>query len=140
MDDDRVFTSEAARILEEESKLLIDELRQEAIDQALSSRGQPVEVTASDVRRARLRFVKREVPFMPTTEMLFRVYAVVGVVTAMGGLLYPYLMPLLEKNDPTARMSLLISIAGLSLVVASVLGRYFLRIRYEIRSRQVLER
>ncbi len=140
MERDTLFTPEAERILAEESSRLVEEFRQQAMDEALRARGTPVEVTASDVRRARLRFVKREGPLRPLTEMTLRVYAVLGALLVIGGTLYPVIKPLIEKGDPTFKTSLLLAGMGVVLLVTSVLGRYYLRIRNEILSRRLLER
>ena len=73
------ITEEAKKLIAEELRSLAEELEKEAIAEALRSRGRPVEVTASDVRRARIRFVKRDRPLLPVTDLLLRAYLVLGV-------------------------------------------------------------
>lgn len=97
MEEDTLFTPEAERALADEAERLSAELRKESVEQALRTRGKPVEVTASDVTRARSLFVKRDLPLLPLTEMLLRAYADLGVLLILGGGLYPVVRPLLDN-------------------------------------------
>jgi hypothetical protein len=72
--------------------------------------------------------------------MLLRIYAVAGALLIVGGVLYPVVRPLLEKGDPTSRWSLIVAGVGVTLLMASLLGRYYLRMRHELTARRILER
>jgi hypothetical protein len=135
-----IITEEAKRLLEEESRLLAEELKQEAVAEALRSRGRPVEVTASDVRKARIRFIKRERQLLPMTNLVLRIYAILGGFLFIGGLLYPFVKPLIEKADLVSRISLMVSGMGLVLLFAAAFGRYYFAHRYQMRAREELEK
>jgi hypothetical protein len=137
---DPLFTPEAERVLAEESAHINAEFRKQAIDEALRARGTPVEVTASDVRRARSRFVRRDAPLYPMTAMLLRVYLVIGVLLAIAGIAYPTVKRLVESGDPTLRLSAMMGIAGAVLTLISFMGQYYFRARSEAASRKILER
>jgi hypothetical protein len=121
------FTEEAQKLLAEEARLLREELEQEAVAEARRSRGRPIEVTASDVRRARIRFVKRDRTILPMTDLILRVYMIAGALVFVGGFLYPLLRPLLAQQDPIARTSLMISLGGLAMAAAGFFGRFYVR-------------
>src|SRR5882762_2124819 len=98
---ENLFTEEARRLLGEERKRLGDELEEEAFREALRSRGEPVEVTANDVRIATKRFVKSDSRFdsgRPSfMNTLLKTYFILGVVIFFGGVFYPYLHSLWDR-------------------------------------------
>jgi hypothetical protein len=133
------ITSEAKRLLDEEARELAAELEQEAIAEALRNRGRPVEVTASDVRRARIRFTKRDRPLLPMTDLLLRFYLFGGLMLFVGGFLYPLVRPFILEANPEARASFLVSLAGLAAATVGFVGRFFLKWREELRARHKYE-
>jgi hypothetical protein len=133
------ITPEAKRLLEEESMLIAQQLEQEAIAEALRNRGRPVEVTSSDVRRARIRFVKRDRPLLPVTDLLLRLYMFGGLFLLAGGFLYPLIRSYLSQQDAVTHTSLLISLMGLTIALVGFLGRYYIHWREQLRARQKYE-
>jgi len=131
-----VFTEEATRLLDRESIQIYEELRDAAINEALRSRGEPVEVTGSDVRKARSLFIKREYPLRPMTEFVLRVYAVLGIAMMFGGLFYPYLRSFLEQSDFSSRIAIMLAFMGLVLTVVSFLSRYYFQAIYKMKFRR----
>ncbi len=139
MESKDLFTSEARRLLERESERIASELEEEAFNEALRSRGEPVEVTASDVRKAASRFVKRDVPLRPYTDLLLKVYLATGILLFFGGLLYPYIKSLLENSRSDTRISVLVAISGVVLSLFSFFFRYYMEALIRTKSRRRLE-
>lgn len=139
MNKNEIFTEEAKKVLLEEAQRIAKELEQEAISEALRSRGEPVEVTASDVRKARVRFVRFDRPFVPRSDIILRVYAILGAVVAIGGLFYPFLRPLIISNDPTTRFSLAFAVSGLVISAVALFMRSYIKSVYETKAREKIE-
>jgi len=133
------FTDEARRLLEEETSRMAEELEQEAFTEALTSRGEPVEVTASDVRKARSLFVKRATPIRPQLDLLLRAYAVFGVLIFVGAILYPFVRKFIEQTDETSRVSALVALAGLIFAGVAWFGRVYLEAVHRQRIRRMNE-
>ena len=139
METNKVFTEEASRLLEKESDILANELREEAINEAIRSRGEPIEVTASDVRKARALFTKRSFPLKPTTDLILWLYFGMGITMFLVGVSYPFLRKLLYEADLISRLSLMIALAGLGLALCSFFIRYYLAAVLRRKSRHRLE-
>lgn len=128
------FTEEAKRLLEKESQRLIEELKEQAFNEALRSRGEPVEVTATDVRRASMAFVRprfRSLP--PNLQRLLRVYLLTGIIMSLFGLgilAYPYLRSLIQA-DFKSQVGFITTITGL---FVSLFSTFFLYVRDIFRS------
>lgn len=130
MNKKETFTEEATRLIKEETEALGWELRQEAISEALSSRGEPLEVTASDVKKARERFVRRKPAMMPMTTLLLRIYVIGGALVFIGGISYPYIRKIILESDQVNRIAFMIAISGLGVSLMSLfMGRYLYAIR-----------
>jgi hypothetical protein len=131
------FTDEARRLLQQEAARMAEELQQEAFTEALTSRGEPVEVTASDVRKARSLFVKSDKPIRPVTDFVLRVYATIGVLTFVGAILYPFVRKFIEQTDSTSRVSAWVALTGLIFAGAAWFMRVYLESARRLRSRTV---
>ena len=134
-----IFTEEAGKLLDSESILLSDELRQAAINEALRSRGEPVEVTASDVRKARQLFQKREIKLRPTTDLLLKFYMLLGVAIFIGGMGYPVLRDMMERTGMHTYSTSMISMSGLVISVVAYSMRLYLDALLKTRSRRTTE-
>ncbi len=134
-----LFTEEAKQAITTETQSLSEELIEEATNEALAARGEPIEVTASDVRRARARIVRVQQSPKLSSNFLWQIYAVMGGLIALGGLIYPTVRPILESSDPVTRSSLLISLMGATMALFSLGVLYFFRLRYAALSRKKLE-
>lgn len=154
-----VFTDEAEVALRRTLNRLERRLRIRAVDEAVRARGVPAEVTSSDVNRASTEVsLPRRLPpgvwserppefgdrlFEPgegldawqiprfTVDRLLTVYVLLGAVTALIGLIYPWVVEFLAKiqSDPLRRTGLLIAISGLMLALVSALLQRVLRKR-----------
>lgn len=135
-----IFTEEAAKLLEQETKKFGEELKEEAVNEALRSRGEPVEVTASDVKRAREMFQKGEARLRPATALLLRTYMVLGALMFVVGMIYPYMREFYYKSDVESRLSFMIAIAGLIMVVASLFMRNYFDMALQSKTRRTLDK
>ena len=136
------FTEAAKQILAEEKENLGKGLEEEAINEAFRSRGKPIEVTSSDVLRAREHFRKKKDDLaqlgFPSTSRVLQGYFWLGiailVATAIVLLLEPF-YPILETvvGRDSERFPILIS-AGLGLLLFGIFGRRF--ILWRIRRRK----
>ena len=121
------FTDGASQALHDLSAELATELRDRAIEEALRTRGEPVEVTASDVLRARYQQSHeiRVSRVSSSTSTLFRLYFYVGILTAIIGFTYPFLSGYIKTIELTQdeRLSLMLGLTGL---VTSVLSYVFM--------------
>lgn len=133
-----IFTEEARKLLEKESKEIFKELKKAAINEALR-RGEPVEITASDVRRAKSLFIRRKIPPKPFIDFVLKIYAVLGIILFSGGFLYPILREYFYRSDYYVRYSFIIAVAGLSLALFSLLARKYFESIYRIKSKRSLE-
>src|SRR5688500_4156707 len=128
------FTDEAKRLLEKESQRMTEELTEQALNEALRSRGEPVEVTATDVRRASMAFVRpRPQSLSPGLQRLLRVYLLTGILTSLFGLgilTYPYLKSLVQ-TDFKSQIGLITTITGL---LVSFFSIFLLYVRDSFRS------
>jgi hypothetical protein len=135
MEVDHSITDAAQEALLEESAEYADRLRETAIKEALTSRGTPVEVTASDVKRAArtLRAVRADevVERYPATYKLMTAYFWAGV--AMGGLALLLLaVPFKELGFAlpfSERIFATLGLAGAFLTAASAAMRWFMRVQ-----------
>jgi len=134
-----IFTEEAIKLLEQETKRFGEELKEEAVNEALRSRGEPVEVTASDVRRAREMFQKRGAKLRPATALLLRTYMVFGALIFVVGMIYPYMREFFYKSDVESRLSFMIAIAGLTMATASFFMRNYLDMALRSKTRRTLD-
>ena len=114
------ITSEAKQLLERQSNRLARELEQEAVRVARVSRGTPVEITVSDVKRAGSMFGRRESRLAMDSSagsssfaVLVRLYLMLGIAMVIVGALYPILLDLLEQSSPEIRVSIMITMADL---------------------------
>jgi hypothetical protein len=140
MDIKSVFTDEATKLLETESKRMANDLREAAVNEALRSRGEPVEVTASDVRKAQELFRKQEAKLPPPRGiMLLKIYALFGGLVFFLGLLYPSVREFIFKRDLTSRLSLMVAIAGLFIALVSLFLAWYFETMLQSRPRRVLE-
>lgn len=118
-----LFTEEAERLLAEESQRLAAELRDEAINEALRLRGEPIEVTASDVRRARAVFERAPPSLLrPTTRKLLRLYAVVGWIMFLLGVSLPTIKQVVRSSDPESQLWYLMALSGLVVGIVGWVG------------------
>jgi len=134
-----IFTDEAASLLDRESKQLTEELREAAVNEALRSRGEPVEVTASDVRKARGFFQRRQAHLRPTTALLLRSYVVGGAVMFVIGMMYPYIREFMFERDIISKFSFLIAVSGLLISLASFFMMNYLSAILRAKSRRAME-
>jgi hypothetical protein len=116
------FTKEADKMLRRLADDFGEDLLLAATEEAFVSRGEPVEVTASDVMKARARFWKAgfKDPEGNISELLMKtsaVFAVLGVMSALGEFDFFQLYELFSK--PVTLLGL--SIAG----VLYLAGFYF---------------
>lgn len=139
MDIKTIFTEEATKLLDRESKSLAQELRDAAVNEALRSRGEPVEVTASDVRRAREMFQRREIKLRPTTDLVLRLYMIIGAGMCVVGLAYPALQDLMTRTGMESRLSLIMALAGLVTSILAFVMRQHLEAMVKGRTRRALE-
>lgn len=133
------FTKEAEQLIDAEIKEISTELRSAAMDEALRSRGEPVEITASDVRRARKRLVWRRTPLRPMTELTLKLYMVIGALLFLGGLLYPYATTFIKQAARGEMVSFLMALMGLCIGLAAVFAKYYLEIVHRIRMKKRFE-
>jgi len=117
-----IFTKEAEQLIESEIKMISEELKQASIDEAFHIRGEPVEVTASDVRRARNRLTWQRRPLIPSTDLILKIYMFIGATLFLAGLLYPYIK-LLTETDYVVSLS--ICLIGLITAISSFFMRYY---------------
>jgi hypothetical protein len=136
MDTKNIFTDEASRLLEQETKKFGEELKQEAVNEALRSRGEPVEVTASDVRRAKEMFQKREASLRPGTALFLRIYMVLGALMFVGGMIYPYIREYIYKSEN--QLSFVIAISGLIVLLFSTFLKSYLDMILRYKTRRIV--
>jgi TRAP-type uncharacterized transport system fused permease subunit len=134
-----LFTPEADRLLHEESQRLHNELYAESVGEALRSRGEPIEVTASDVLRAGLLFVKKRSFLRPMTDLLTRAYVVLGALMTAVGLSYPYLRNFFSQAKLEDRFWAVVVVTGIAMALLGVLARFYFEYLYRLRTRRRLE-
>jgi hypothetical protein len=139
MEKKETFTDEAVRLLREESESLTRELREAAIREALQSRGVPVEVTASDVRKARQLFVRRPPALTPMTDLILRIYTFLGALIFIFGVSFPYIRKLIHESDPVVRTSFLIGVSGFCVSLTSLFMHRCLNVVRSSRAKRRLE-
>jgi|GEM_PF-4859542 len=142
MEFDAKFTDEAIRLLGEESNYLIEQFRSDCIKEALTSRGEPIEVTASDVKKVRKRFVMHfpMIEYKSNIDMLLRIYFFFGIIISVGGLAYPYIEVYFKQVNEISKTSFLVAISGLLLSVMSGIIRYYLKYTRDVKLKRFLER
>jgi len=121
-----IFTKEAEQLIESEIKVISEELRQAAIDEAFQIRGEPVEVTASDVRRARNRLTWQRASLKPSTDLILKIYMFIGATLSLVGFLYPYIRQLMAETGNMSKFFVSMGLLGLITTVVSFLTRYYL--------------
>lgn len=134
MQTDVQFTEESRRILVQEAHKLAEDLEREAVEEAMRARGRPIEVTGSDVRRARAIFVKRQRPMLPLTQVVVRAYTVVGMLLFVGGIAFPVFREFVWTRDPVVKVSFGISVFGLGLAILGWFFQGYLARQLEFRS------
>lgn len=127
------FTKEADELLRLETHVFQNDLRRESYDSALRSRGLPVEVTASDVMRAKGLMRAGRRPITSSTDFLLKVYIIVGMCMFVAGLGYPRLKRILEESSPIDRASFTMSLAGVALAALAAFMRHYLNVRRQSR-------
>jgi hypothetical protein len=131
------FTEEAMKLLEKEGKALADELRQAAINEALSSRGEPVEVTASDVRKAKESFQTKALKLRPLTPLLLKLYIWFGLFLVCCS---TFAILLSSELYQVSRPLALLGLTGLSVsIIAYMMTRFILDARLKSRIRRPAE-
>jgi hypothetical protein len=128
-----IFTKEAEQLIESEIKVISEELRQAAIDEAFQIRGEPVEVTASDVRRVRNRLIWQRAPLKPGTDLILKIYMFIGATLFLVGFLYPYIRQLMAETGSMTKFFVSMGLFGLIITVVSLLARYFLNSMHKIK-------
>lgn len=138
MDIENVFTEAAESLLNAELGRLGADLRDEAINEALRSRGTPVEVTASDVRRAAEHFRKKkdDPGYFRSAKRLLQGYFWFGIVLIAIGVLALFVEPLIpllrlqEKFGPQdlIRVSRNFVAMGGVLLLAVAVMRWYMRV------------
>ena len=95
-----------------------------------------LEITASDIRDAEKYFKVTDLSKskLPLTNMIFKLYMIMGILMVLIGLFYPELRQLVDRNP----IQLALVISGLGLSLASFLGSYYFRVR--VNRRAELER
>jgi hypothetical protein len=129
-----VFTPEAEQLLEEQTKEIMSELRKASIEEAFQSRGEPVEVTASDVKRIISNTYLRRKSLKPATDFILRVYMIIGILIFIVAIFYGSFSSLLQNLSDSQILSFSIGIAGIVLAFTSYLMRYYYslkRVRYK---------
>jgi hypothetical protein len=121
---EKQFTAELAR--------LGKELREEVVDQAFKTRGKPVEVTASDVRRVAQDFRFKENEHLkesPFASLVMKVYTVAGFAAMLIGLILQLSRRLfVELIFIPENLSTMLVVTGAFLVVISTFLRHFITI------------
>jgi hypothetical protein len=117
------FTEEAEKILTYEIEQFGVELRELAIEEA-KSRGEPVEVIVYDVKKALSKLIKREDAIPYRTEIISRIYMIIGVVIIMGGVFSLFIQNVTSKSQ---LLTILFGLFGFSMVLASLFIRYLYR-------------
>lgn len=123
-----ILTEEAKRILQQENDKFILELKEAAFFEAINSRGEPVEVTASDIIRARQLF-KRTNRIKPMSDLLIKTYAILGLMMLIVGLYYPQFKSMFDTSDPISKYSLLLTVSGMAMILLSFFAQKFLQYR-----------
>ena len=135
MEIDHTFTNAAEEALRVESAEYAARLRETAIKEALTSRGTPVEVTASDVKRAAkaLRAVRAEdiAQRFPASYKLLTAYFWGGIAMSMLSLLFLSIPAYFSGIELpfSSRIVGLIGLQGAFLAAASAGMRWRLRRR-----------
>jgi len=92
-----------------------------------------IEITASDIRQAEKRFNidDRHYYKYPMSNILLKIYFIAGVLLTVFGMFYEKVMYIIKDNP----QQLMFIVAGISLMLVSLLGSYFLKYRMEQRKR-----
>ena len=126
-------TEDAERLLHSEIESLGKDLRRAAYLEALRSRGEPVEITASDVERARERLVWKRAPLSSLAQSISQLYIILGLLLFAGGLGYPWILRTLQNESGI--LSLLVSLTGTVMVLLGLFSRFYFEHISTLRSR-----
>lgn len=122
------FTIEAEKILEIESQSIAKELREAAINEALISRGEPIEVTACDVMKARVLFQMKQLKLEDYNKELREALKILAMLVLMIPVLiyFPTIVkiirPGLLTQFPFSEISILFNaLAGIAGIMSGIL-------------------
>jgi hypothetical protein len=133
------FTEKASQTLSEEKEKFEESIKKKAVEQALAVRGKPVEVTVSDVEVA-LKHVlgtAEEIAKSPL-DSSFRFYIGGGALLVLAGMFYPALKYSILSNEPSERLSLIVSVIGFGVMLVGLLGNWYLGLRKELQVKKLL--
>jgi len=149
MEVEHIITQAAEKALSQESSKYLDQLRRASINEALSSRGKPVEVTASDVKRAaaQLRGIRADEinERFPSTYRLFTAYFWGGIAMSVVSLVFLASKTALssfsfELTELTERLIGMIGLIGVFFAAASWAMRGYMKKKLETRANERVER
>jgi hypothetical protein len=124
-----IFTEEANKLLEQQSGKIVNELKEASIDEALQARGEPVEVTASDVKRVISNIYLKKKSIKYSTELILQLYMIIGVIIFVVALVYQPLKEFYAKLSGSDIVILIFALLGLILAVSSYFVREILKRR-----------
>ena len=78
------FSNEAEKQLQAKLTVIEELIIKEAVNEALSSRGEPIEVTASDVKSATERVINKD--SIKFSNKLLTVYKIIGYILLLGAI------------------------------------------------------
>ena len=110
-----IFTPEAERLLLEEIVRLRGQVMDASVDEALATRGEPVEVTASDVRRAVSRLTWQRGRLGRRMDRVLRLYTLMGIGISLFGVLYFLADTILTIATVQAQIAFMTVVIGLAL-------------------------
>ncbi len=126
------FTDSGKKAFENAEHILHELLRVAVYDRA-SHRGEPVEITQSDVEAAMNKFNFTSQKKGRMSDLIIVLYAIIGAISAAGGLIFPILNKLWTSGDYITKTSYLVAFLGF--ILLTVAGAFYLVKRISSRNR-----
>jgi|SRR5208282_1145133 len=147
------FTDEAQRTLQHSLLRLERRIRARAADEAIKSRGTPSEVTGSDIEQAYRELIGRSPSDLfedrmenqsrhwrraTQLQLMATFYMILGLFLTVCGAIYPFIRSQLQ--NPSVRLSVMITAGGLFMAAIGLAMRTYLRYREFLRKEESLRR
>lgn len=135
-----IFTDAATTRFEEVQQEFVEKFKNELKNRKRIPGDDSIEITASDIedldRSTRIRFLGADSYRTFARDALVKLYLVLGILTFLAGIFYPYLIALASNPIQLALIAM-----GISMAVASfAVNRLFVRRRAETEINAALER
>ncbi len=122
-----IYTESASIELERFQKQRKEELESLLKNRKYVFGDEVLEITASDIRDIEKHFKVADLSKskLPVTNMVLKLYMIMGILMILVGLFYPDLKQLIDRNP----VQLALILAGFGLSMASFFGSYYFRAR-----------